>query len=473
MMNKYEALPPCLLSYTILSELGRGAFSTVYKVKYIPNGEIFCLKKITQKKNNHKFNEVKILQSIHHPHLIKFISSFVDDNYLYIVMEYCEYGDLYTLLKSVRKKGIYIMEDVLWDIAYQTLLGLEYIHNKQIIHRDIKLLNIFMNKDKIIKIGDLGMSKLFKKKELMQSRVGTPLYLPPELVKKEKYDFKVDIWSFGCSLYHLSKCHPPFNEENMIKLGHAIVNDTPPSLPDIYSEAFKGFLSLLMSKQKENRPSSSEALCYIPDKIKEKYKVKIMSAISPDLISAFNHNSKKILIDSMQFPSKVPFIRFDSTKKKTDMGDAGILFKKQIKNLKKKSGSINFNLTKKMNGTQEGLFKYNQSDNNKSKNKTQINFFNNNSNLLSLKGEIAKKFSIKYNNDIQREFYNLEDKKNQKNKEQSRDTNIFPVIGLKEKKINNEKKNKMKTNEDMFRATYTLFRSKNAFTKPLTINDIE
>ena len=78
------------------------------------------------------------------------------------------------------------------------------------------------------------MSTIVEGNELVNTRVGTPLYIAPELVKKEKYDYKIDIWSLGCSLYHLAKTTPPFTDENLIKLGNAIINEQPSNLPICY-----------------------------------------------------------------------------------------------------------------------------------------------------------------------------------------------------------------------------------------------
>jgi NIMA (never in mitosis gene a)-related kinase len=84
-------------------------------------------------------------------------------------------------------------------------MALEHLHSKNIMHRDIKCLNIFLSENKKIKIGDLGVSKIVSSSFAMQdTRVGTPLYLSPELVKQQPYDFKVDIWAVGCALYHLA-----------------------------------------------------------------------------------------------------------------------------------------------------------------------------------------------------------------------------------------------------------------------------
>ena len=260
-----------LSKYDIIQEMGRGAFSTVYKIKSKSDNSIYCLKKINIKKTPDRKNEINILSKLNHPNLVKYITSYEDEEGIYIIMEFCIYGDLYSLLHMVKKKKVYVNEEIIWEIAYQCLLGLEYLHSQQIIHRDIKLLNIFMSSNKIVKIGDMGMSKILTKKEMKLSRVGTPLFLAPELIMKEKYDFKADIWSLGCSIYHLAKTVPPFNDENLIKLGQAIVNDNPPELPGCYSEDLKFFVNKLMTKNKKFRPSATEALKLIPQKIKDKF----------------------------------------------------------------------------------------------------------------------------------------------------------------------------------------------------------
>ena len=257
--------------YEIIQEIGRGAFSIVYKVKSKENNNVYCLKKINTKKTKDKENEINILSNLSHPNLIKCFFSFYNSENIYIIMDFCEFGDLFSLLQSVKKKKVFVNEDIIWNIAIQVLVGLNYLHSKKIIHRDIKLLNLFMTKDKKIKIGDMGMSIIFDEEELIHSRVGTPLYIAPELVKKEKYDYKIDIWSLGCSLYHLAKTVPPFTDENLIKLGNSIINEQPSNLPICYSNELYDFILRLMIKNKDQRPSALEALELIPEKIKKKF----------------------------------------------------------------------------------------------------------------------------------------------------------------------------------------------------------
>ena len=278
-MNKIHNIEPenfpkeISSKYEIIQEVGRGAFSIVYKVKSKENNNIYCLKKINTKKTKDKENEIKILSNLSHPNLIKCFYSFYNSENIYIIMDFCEFGDLFSLLQSVKKKKVFVNEDIIWNIAIQVLIGLNYLHSKKIIHRDIKLLNLFMTKDKRIKIGDMGMSTIVEEDELINTRVGTPLYIAPELVKKEKYDYKIDIWSLGCSLYHLAKTIPPFTDENLIKLGNAIINEQPPNLPICYSNELYDFILRLMIKNKDQRPSAKEALELIPEKIKNKYNI--------------------------------------------------------------------------------------------------------------------------------------------------------------------------------------------------------
>jgi len=322
--------------YEIIQEIGRGAFSIVYKVKSKEDNNIYCLKKINMKKTKDKESEINILSNLNHPNLIKFYYSFANEEGIYIIMEFCQYGDLYSLLQSVKKKKVYVNEDIIWDVAMQTLLGLEYLHSKQIIHRDIKLLNLFMTKDKKIKIGDMGMSVHVEEGEMIISRVGTPLYIAPELVKKEKYDYKIDIWSFGCSLYHLAKTSPPFNDENLIKLGNSIINEQPAHLPSCYSNKLYEFILLLMTKNKNKRPSAHEALKLIPEKVKNKLNSKILDNDGKNLIKS-NSKDGHLSIKNKNISNN------NDSKNDSNNNDKNSSTKDSMKILEKNNENINLN----------------------------------------------------------------------------------------------------------------------------------
>ena len=110
--------------------------------------------------------------------------------------------------------------------------AVEYLHKMNIIHRDVKTLNIFLTHKNRIKLGDLGVAVILTRNDqLHATRVGTPLYLAPEMIRKQKYGIKVDVWAVGCVLFHLTNLKPPFSGDNLITLGFNICNTQPGKLP--------------------------------------------------------------------------------------------------------------------------------------------------------------------------------------------------------------------------------------------------
>lgn len=123
------------------------------------------------------------------------------------------------------------------------------MHKQNIVHRDIKCLNIFMTEFNEIKLGDMGISEFLELGTTLHGkRVGTPLYLSPELVKNYQYSHKVDIWGVGCAIYHLACLENPFQGENLIALSNQIRFTKPKPLPPVYSNRFSQFVENLLMK---------------------------------------------------------------------------------------------------------------------------------------------------------------------------------------------------------------------------------
>lgn len=118
---------------------------------------------------------------------------------------------------------MYYEEKEIWNMLQQILSALAYLHDNKIIHRDVKTLNVMLNASNALKLGDLGVSKFVQTDPALYSRVGTPLYLAPEIIKYEKYDYKADIWGAGIITYVLSTFNHPFEGKNIISLGQNIV----------------------------------------------------------------------------------------------------------------------------------------------------------------------------------------------------------------------------------------------------------
>jgi NIMA (never in mitosis gene a)-related kinase len=171
-------------------------------------------------------------------------------------MEYCEKGDLDKLILQNKNNRNIVVEQLIWDILFQTLNALNYIHNdKKILHRDIKPSNIFLDKDYNIKLGDFGLSRKYYN-QYANTILGTPLYMAPEMLEKKQYNVEADIWALGCSIYELTNFVVPFDAPNMEILLNKINNGPPKRINNIYSEYLWKIVSEMLTPDYTKRPSS-------------------------------------------------------------------------------------------------------------------------------------------------------------------------------------------------------------------------
>lgn len=206
--------------YEFVKNIGNGMFGQVYMAKHKIEQKYYAIKRINfkdihQKDRENIENEVKVLQDLKHPNIVSYKDSFFDnENYFNIVMIHCDGGDFYNKIKSAKGKLFPENEIIEWIV--QLGLALSYIHDKKILHRDLKTQNIFL-KDGKIRIGDFGIAKIFNQtKDLTDSMVGTPLYMSPEQYNSKKYGFKSDIWAFGCCLYEMCNLKHAF--EGLVRI---------------------------------------------------------------------------------------------------------------------------------------------------------------------------------------------------------------------------------------------------------------
>lgn len=147
--------------------------------------------------------------------------AFLDGFHLNIVMEYCTHGDLHTFL--LKRVNTLLSEMRIWKFFIQIVLGVDALHSKKILHRDLKTLNIFLTKRDMLKIGDFGNAKSLDQGSVATKKVGTPYYLSPEVCEGKNYDEKSDIWSVGVILYEMSTLTRPFDGENEEVLSEKII----------------------------------------------------------------------------------------------------------------------------------------------------------------------------------------------------------------------------------------------------------
>ena len=216
--------------YEIIKKLGEGGFGKVYQVYSQKYKRYFAIKQILiDGKTKEEINEIKkkanILSNINTKYTVKYYDSFQDKNYFNILMEYYE-KDLRQLLNEYKAKNKLIDQNIVYNIILGICLGIKEIHDNNIIHRDLKPENIFLNEDNEIKIGDFGISKQLEINDrYAYTTIGSNYYMAPEIIKGEKYNNKIDIWSFGCIIYELLTLNICFEDKSLLGLINKIIKE--------------------------------------------------------------------------------------------------------------------------------------------------------------------------------------------------------------------------------------------------------
>ncbi|WWD03623.1 hypothetical protein V865_001678 [Kwoniella europaea PYCC6329] len=280
--------------YKLVSNIGKGSFGVISKVQRVTDGKEFALKqldysKMTEKDRKQILAEVAILDSLKHRNIVQLIQKIKDpkNERIYIVMEYCTSGDLGTLIRKAQRSNQPIHEDKIWNIFLQITLALHHCHwpterpsklgvarlsqgtqqtadggiaRYQVLHRDLKPENVFLS-DEFVKLGDFGLSKDMGTASFTSTYVGTPLYMPPEILAENRYDTKSDIWSLGCLVYEMCALHSPFSQaQTQAELISLVKSGKLPSLPAQYSPALKNVIRAMLTLNPIKRPSTKDLL---------------------------------------------------------------------------------------------------------------------------------------------------------------------------------------------------------------------
>ena len=252
--------------FQIISKLGEGAYSVVYKVRRLIDNNIYALKKVklanlSEKEKSNALNEVRILASVKSNFVISYKEAFFDekDSCLGIVMEYADKGDLYQKITQYKKAGTLIEETDIWRILIQLVKGLKALHELKILHRDLKSANVFLFSDGSAKLGDLNVSKVAKK-GLGYTQTGTPYYASPEVWNDKPYGSKSDIWSLGCVIYEMTTLRPPFRAESMEGLYNKVIKGNYNKIPSRYSQDLSEIIRHLIQVDPDKRLSCEEIL---------------------------------------------------------------------------------------------------------------------------------------------------------------------------------------------------------------------
>ena len=296
--------------FQIISKLGEGAYSTVYKVMRIVDKKIYALKKVkllnlSDKEKENALNEVRILASVKSNFVVSYKEAFFDekDRTLCIVMEFADNGDLYQKITEHKKRSLFFEESTIWRIFIQLVKGLKALHDLNILHRDLKSANVFLYSNGEAKIGDLNVSKVTRG-GLGTTQTGTPYYASPEVWSDFPYDNKSDIWSLGCVLYEMITLRPPFRANNMEGLYKKVTKGQYSKIPDIFSNDLYQMVQFLLQVNPKLRPNCDQILNH-PILLK---RIEYFKAITGEQDNNVNSNKNKGLLKTIHMPKNLVFL---------------------------------------------------------------------------------------------------------------------------------------------------------------------
>ncbi|XP_041054601.1 serine/threonine-protein kinase Nek5-like [Carcharodon carcharias] len=275
--------------YEVIKLLGEGAFGKAFLVEAKDDNRQVVVKEVKTAKMHWKekeasLKEVTFMEKMKHPNIVTFLDSFEEGQNLYIVMEYCDGGDMMRRINM--QHGVCFAEEQVLDWFVQICLGLKHIHDRKILHRDIKTQNIFLcHKGVTVKLGDFGIARMLNNTmELAHTCIGTPYYLSPEICANQPYNNKTDIWSLGCVLYELATLNHPFEGNNLHQLVVRICKGHYAPINPRYTYDLRMLSAQLFKVNPRDRPSINSIL-------KKKFLEKrIRKYLSPELIKEeFSH----------------------------------------------------------------------------------------------------------------------------------------------------------------------------------------
>mmetsp|Transcript_17715 Transcript_17715/g.48191 ORF Transcript_17715/g.48191 Transcript_17715/m.48191 type:complete len:502 (-) Transcript_17715:93-1598(-) len=265
----YSGASVSLDDFKQMSLLGEGAYSAVYKVQRLADGEIYALKKVklpslSDKEKQNALNEVRLLASVQDKYIIAYKEAFFDDKTrcLCIVTECADGGDLMHQITKCQKERTHLKEVDVWRYLHGMCTGLKALHDMRILHRDMKCANVFLHHEQdgmIAKLGDFNVSKVAKR-GLCMTQTGTPYYASPEVWRDMPYDAKSDMWSLGCVLYEMVALRPPFRAEDMEGLYRKVLRGQYPRIPPQYSHDLADVVSALLQVNPRHRPSIDQLM---------------------------------------------------------------------------------------------------------------------------------------------------------------------------------------------------------------------
>lgn len=243
-------------------KVGEGSTGVVVMATHKQNGRQVAIKKMNLKKQQRKellFNEVVIMRDFVHPNIVKMFESYLVGEELWVMMEFLDGGSLTDIINKNKMSEIQIA-----TVCHACLNALAYLHSNGVIHRDIKSDSILLLRDGTIKLSDFGFcAQVTLDQQRRRSLVGTPYWMPPEIIARLPYSIEVDIWSLGIMVIEMVDTEPPYFNEPPLLAMRRIRDMPPPKLKNNkVSSRLIGFLDLMLVRDVMKRASAAELLLH-------------------------------------------------------------------------------------------------------------------------------------------------------------------------------------------------------------------
>jgi NIMA (never in mitosis gene a)-related kinase 1/4/5 len=277
--------------YRIGKSIGKGSFGEVFIVKNPITSNKYAMKRIgtynmnTKNKRN-LLNELRILRYSNCPYILGFVEVKCSLTDIEIITTLASYGDFLRIIKL--RRNIKFEEQLIWSYFIQVSLGLKYLHNNNIIHRDIKCGNIFLDRGERVYIGDFGSSKIIKQNQKLDctTGVGTPYYMCPQIVSRQDYSTDADVWGLGCFLFEIITFQPPFKAYSYYSLKQKIKNQEYSTNIEHYRTYYsKELLKLVRKIMKKDNRFDIQHILALPEVDEKKYLIPYSSQESQNIRS--------------------------------------------------------------------------------------------------------------------------------------------------------------------------------------------
>ena len=248
--------------YELCGALGEGSYGAVWKGRNRKTGEMVAIKIVPFENGDDAElrKEIQILEKAKDDFIVGYYASYEKDQNVWIVMELAEAGSVNDVMHIC---DVALEEGLIKILIASALLGLDYLHSKMMIHRDIKAGNILLTRSGQAKLADFGVSAQLSTINARRNTViGTPFWMAPEVIQETQYDYKADIWSLGITLIELADREPPFANIHPMRAIFMIPSRPPPTFHDdnAWSKDMVSFLQRCLVKNPEERASAKELL---------------------------------------------------------------------------------------------------------------------------------------------------------------------------------------------------------------------